>query len=883
MLGPRLLLIAAAVSGLVCAEAPKPADDVTRATLDNGLRVVIIRSTLAPVVTTVVNYLAGSNEAPKEFPGTAHALEHMMFRGSHELSADQLANIAAAMGGEFNAETQQTVTRYFFTVPKQDLDVALHIESIRMHDLLATDALWEHERDAIEQEVASDVSNPEYTFFSRMLSAMFRGTPYERDALGTQESFDATTGAMLKNFHDAWYAPNNAILVIAGDVDPAATLRTVRELFGGIPAKTLPARPRVELEPITSETLHMTTDAPYGQAVAAFRWPGSDSPDFAAAQILADVLASQRSSLYNLVPQGKSLNVNFAFNNLPEASLAYAAATYPADGDGTALLRQIRKTLDDIAKNGVPADLVAAAKRHEVADNEFQKNSISDLAMLWSDALALEGRQSPSDDIEAIQKVTVEDVNRAARQLLNQESISAILTPKPSGEPVSSSSFGKPESLAASTENPDVEFPLWAQKVNQLVIPVSNVHPEITILPNGLRLIVQPETAGDTISVFGHIGNAYPARSKHKDGVDQLLDELLSYGTVSLDRVGFQKALDEIGANETAGTDFSLDVLARDFERGVALLADNELHPALPASAFKIVRRQLADTVAGELESPAWRTQHALDSALLPKNYPALRHATSRSLSSLSLGDVRKYYRRVFRPDMATIVVVGKVTPEQARAVIERNFGSWKAHGPQPHLVLTPVPTNGPSNMEVPDDSLVQAQVTLAETLPVTRSNPDYYSLNLGNQVLGGGFYASRLSRDLRENSGLVYDVSSTLEADPTRAFYIVSYGCAPRNVSKVRAIVERDLKEMQTSPVSEQALNQAKVLLLKQIPLSQSSVHSIAQDLISRVTSGLPLDEPAVAATKYVKLTAADVQAAFARQIRPSDFVQVTEGPKPN
>ena len=291
------LLISGLAFGSLSA-AEKPTESVTRAKLDNGLRVVVIHSSLAPVVTTVMNYQAGSNEAPQGFPGMAHALEHMMFRGSPGLSADQLANIAATMGGDFNADTQQVVTQFFFTVPKQDLDVALHIESIRMSQLLATDALWEHERGAIEQEVARDLSNPQYVFNTKLLAAMFQGTPYEHDALGTRPSFDQTTGAMLKNFHDAWYAPNDAILVIAGDVDPAKAIAEVKDLFGSIPMKTLPPQPQVQLGPVKPETLRLNTDLPYGLAVGAFRFPGSDNPDFAAAQVLGDVLSSQRGSLY---------------------------------------------------------------------------------------------------------------------------------------------------------------------------------------------------------------------------------------------------------------------------------------------------------------------------------------------------------------------------------------------------------------------------------------------------------------------------------------------------------------------------------------------------------------------------------------------------------
>ena len=683
----HVFLSAVVLSGLVLTAAPKPVEDVSRATLDNGLRVVIVRSPLAPVVTTAMNYLVGSNESPQGFPGTAHALEHMMFRGSPDLSANQLANIAAAMGGDFNAETQQSLTRYFFTVPKRDLDVALHIESIRMRDVLSTDPLWEHERGAIEQEVAGDVSDPEDVFYTQLLSAMFRGTPYEHDALGTRPSFDATTAAMLKKFHNTWYAPNNAILVIAGDVDPAATMATVKDLFGGIPAKALPARRQVELEPVKPETLHLATDLPNGLAVAAFRWPGSKSPDFAASQILADVLGSQRGRLHDLVPRGQALSASFSFDSLPEASLAYARAAFPAGGDGAALLHQVQEILEDIAKNGVPADLVDAAKRHEVADAEFQKNSISDLAMLWSDALALEDRRSPSDDIEAIQKVSVEDVRRVCAPPSESAGIDIGHSDAPGLGSAGSIVVIRQTRIFSGRRKEAVPLPAWAQKVNQLSIPVSNVHPQITTLSNGLKLIVQPETVSDTVSVFGHVENNSGSEDKGQEGVDEVLDELFSYGTASLDRAAFQKALDDIGANESAGTDFSLELLAKDFDRGVALLAENELHPALPASAFKIVQRQLADRMAGELQSPSYLTEHALESALLPKNDPDLRHPTSRSVSSLSLAAVRNYYRRVFQPDLTTIVVVGNITPERARigdrTQLRKLESSW-AEAPHP-------------------------------------------------------------------------------------------------------------------------------------------------------------------------------------------------------
>ena len=233
-LGALLLLPAAKLSG--------ENGDVLRDTLRNGMRVVIVRNRLAPVVTTVLNYEAGSDQAPEGFPGMAHAQEHMMFRASPDLPAGQLAEIAASLGGEFDADTQQTVTQYFFTVPAQDVEVPLRIEAIRMRGVLDSDKLWEQERGAIEQEVSQDLSNPRYVFYSKLLGSLFKGTPYAHDALGTRPSFDRTTGSMLKKFYDTWYAPNNAILIVVGDVQPQKLLATIRDLFGGIPARDLPAR-----------------------------------------------------------------------------------------------------------------------------------------------------------------------------------------------------------------------------------------------------------------------------------------------------------------------------------------------------------------------------------------------------------------------------------------------------------------------------------------------------------------------------------------------------------------------------------------------------------------------------------------------------------------
>ena len=892
----RIVPLALAAAGLVSISAQStsaqstavshaPAVTVTRATLDNGLRVVIVRDPLAPVVTVEENYLAGGDETPGGFPGMAHAQEHMSFRGCNGLTGDQIAAIYAQLGGQSNADTQQNITQYFVTVPLADLDVALRLDAACMQGVDDSQQEWAKERGAIEQEVARDLSNPTYKFITRVNQDMFAGTPYGHDALGTRESFEATTGAALKKFYTDWYAPNNAILVITGNVDAGAALAKAKQYYGSIPRRAVPPHPAVTLRPVKSESFTLESNLPYVLAFLAYRFPGTDDSDYAAARILSDVMASQRGDLYALVPAGKALAAQFGLAEAyPKASVAYSMAALPAGADATKIIADMKALTANYVAKGLPPELVEAAKHSEIASAEFERNSIPGLAALWSDALAAEGRNSPDEDLEALRRVTVADVNRVAKKyLLDQNSIVATLKPRPSGAPVEAKGFGGSEKLTSTPSKP-VQLPAWAEaELHNLAVPQPDMHPADMTLPNGIRLIVLPEKVSATVTLTASIRHESNLQEPAgKEGVSDILDGLFSYGTKTLDRLAFQKALDDIAATESAGSEFSLKVLKQYFDRGVELLADNELSPALPADAFQIVKQETSEFVAGNLTSPSYRTQRALREALLPKRDPMLREATPQTIETVSLQDVKDYYGKAFRPDLTTIVILGDITPEQARATIEKYFASWKASGEKPDVTLPPVPPNKTCAVNVPDPTELQDTVDLAEELPMNRFNPDYYALQLGNHVLGGGFYATRLYHDLRQVAGYVYTVEDYLSATKTRTVYAITFASDPQNVSKARALAMHDLVTMQNENVTPAELEQAKALLLRQIPLAESSEDAVATGLLARAQMDLPLDEPLRAASRYFNMTADQVRAAFAKWIRPEDFVQVVRGPAP-
>ena len=876
-------LVLAAMSSLLMPVARAQAPDVARATLSNGLRVVVVRNTLAPVVTMMMNYEAGSDE--QSIPGLAHATEHMMFRGSRTLSSSQLMDSIDITGGDFDADTRPTITQYFFTVPSQYLDIGLRAERSRATGLLMSQRLWDQERGAITQEVQQDNSVAIYRLFVKMQLRLVGGTPYAKNTLGTVTDFAKNVNsAQLLRFYNTWYHPNNAIYVIVGNVDPTATIARVRELFGDIPAGKLPARPAVRLAPLRPATYHDLSDQPYTGVLIGYRFPGYDSPDYAASQILGDVLSSQRSTFGGLSFTDKGvLGTQFFDQTYPKVGIAIAFGAVPVSTPPQTIDRQLRDIIDAYRKTGVPSELVEAEKLREISQLEFSANSIEGQAQEWSQAIAVQRLSSPDDMVAKFESVSVADVNRVLRTYLdNQRAVVAYAVPKNAGAASTGGELAKENNQIPPTSHEPL--PPWAQSVLAHVgVPEQTLAPVDMTLSNGIRLIVQPEHISRTVVVEGQILNDPQVQEPpNQEGVNGITEALMPYGTTTYDRLALQTQLDKIAATTGTGTDFGLSVLSSQFDRGVQLLADEELHPAFNAADFELVRQQYVGGLLGEMTTPSHLAGVALAKALFPAGDPSQRFATPKQVGALTLDDVKSWYAAAYRPDLTTVVVIGDTTPEAAKAIFERYFGDWKASGPKPNTDPPPVPQNGPSQVNVPATGRVQSSVRLEQTVPIVRADPAWAQLQVANTVLTGGFYSSLLYHDLREVHGYAYSVGSRLSAGKVRATFGVTYACDPQNIIPAETQVRAVLTQLQRSPIEPDRLLRSKAMLMGDVPIRASSYDGVTAQLLAYATLGLPLNQNLIDAQAQLSATAESVQAALAKYIRPNDFVRIVTGPGP-
>src|SRR5579863_8070400 len=289
---------------MVCTAQAAPAQNgpgdsgIFTTTLRNGLRVVVVEDRAAPVVQTGMWYGFGSLQETPGKTGLAHALEHMSFRGTPEISSGGLDDIVARLGAQMNGETNYDFTQFYFEMPADKLDVALYTEADRMQHAALRASDWAIERNAVLNEIDGDASSPFFNLLARVRGAAFPGQPSGRTPLGNREDVARATVADIQRYYHEWYAPNNATLVVAGDVDHAAVFAKAARYFAAIPSKRLPAKSDASPVPAQGRTVEAEFPFPFEILDIAYSVPGDTQHGEPAVSTLATLLENQRSPFY---------------------------------------------------------------------------------------------------------------------------------------------------------------------------------------------------------------------------------------------------------------------------------------------------------------------------------------------------------------------------------------------------------------------------------------------------------------------------------------------------------------------------------------------------------------------------------------------------------
>ncbi|GAC1533971.1 MAG: pitrilysin family protein [Candidatus Velthaea sp.] len=870
------------------AQSPIPsasaAPAVAQHTLPNGLRVVAIEDHAAAVVQTAVWYRFGSLDERRGKTGLAHALEHMMFRGTKAVSGGGLDDIGARLGAIVNANTAEDYTHYYFVMPADRLELAMHIEADRMRGLLLRQSDWVLEKGAVLAEIDGDYSQPIFKLTQGVRQSAYAGTPYAFTALGLRSDVVRSTSADLRTYYDAYYAPNNATLVITGDVKPDDVFRYADEYFGPIPARALPERtPQPVPGAAAQPTLNVSADYPYSVVDYAYRIPGDLDTDAGATQVFANLINSERSAFYkNLVLSKLALGYQAYPDTALHAGIFHVLIFVTPGRKPEAARRAFEQTLNTTLSTGIDSDLLAAAKTANARQAVYSRDSIAGLGDRYGYAYGVEGHDPSEDDrrVEALDDATM---NAAVKRYFRAPAVVGVLTPRV--QSAASGGNATPggsvtDDFSKRVPNGPIVLAPWAKRA--LVKPLelaSNVTPVTFTLANGLRLFVQEVHTNPTVFVSGSIEVSPLFDPARKTGLGAITSGLLGYGSKEYDFNAQRKLADELGADINFGFQFGAHGLARDLDRLLSVLADGEEHPAFPPRFFELVRAQEISAVSQREQSPDVRAEKAFLQAVYPPRDPILREETVQSLQAVAPADVRAYARRYIRPDHTTIVVAGDVKAADVRAKIEHAFARWQNVGSAPSTILPPLPLTKAAVRFIPAQRDA-VSVHLGESA-IGRRNPDFYAMNLLNGVLGAdGTFDTRLMHEIREQRGLVYSVSSALSVTRERGTFEINFSANPLNVAPAVRLIKQNLQRMIDQPVGADELNRARTKLVAGTLVAEESTQTLVARCEAIARYRLPADYYRTFARRYARYTPADLLAVARKYIRPQRIVEVYEGP---
>jgi zinc protease len=873
---------AAAASALPTAAAAA----VSERTLANGLRVVVVEDHAAAVVQTAMWYRFGALEEMPGKTGLAHGLEHMMFRGTKNVSGGGLDDISARLGAVVNANTSDDFTHYYTVMPADKADLAIHLEADRMRGLLLMQSDWAVEKGAVLSEYDGDVSSPVFRLVTKVREQLYAGSPYARTALGARGDIVRSTAADLRRYYDAWYRPNNATLVVTGDVTPASVFASAQSWFGALAPAPLPSQ-TPQPAPVASPnpSVAITGEYPYAVVDLAYRIPGDLGADAAPTQVFASLVNSERSSFYRALVLSKlTLGYNaYADTALHDGIFHVLLFVTPGVKPDDAR-RAYETTLAQVRAAGVDPELLQAAKIAYSRQAVYARDAISGLGDRYGYAYGVEGRD-PSVDDKLVEALDAPAMNKTVATYFAAPQVAGVLTPttpKPGAPPSAAPTGGVSDNFSNRAPTGPIVLAPWARSA--LAQPpriASHVDPQSFTLPNGLRILVQAVPANPTVFVSGTIELSPSFDPPAQTGLGGVASALVAYGSAKYDFDAQRKIADTLGADLQLGASFGAHGLARDLDQMLDVLADGVQHPAYPPQYVALLKDQELASISRRNASPDYRADRAFAELLYAPGDPALRQETAASVRAIDERALHQYAAAFFRPDRTTIVVAGDVDPQRMRDAIERAFGSWTARGPRPNPNVPPLPPTKNVTKYIPAERAA-VRVRMGRRA-IARTSPDFYAFNLLNDVLGaGGSFDTRLMHEIRQQRGLVYGVSSSLSASRRRGTFEIDFSANPKNVGPAAALARAEVVRITREPIGAAELARAKQKLVATTLVGEESTQTIVARLENIATNRLPSNYYATIGQRYGAITPAQILTVAKRYLQPPAFAAVYEGPVP-
>jgi zinc protease len=869
-------------------------------TLSNGLEVIVSPDRRLPLTAVNLWYHVGpANEEPGR-TGFAHLFEHLMFQGSKHTPPDSHFQMLEAAGAtDINGTTDFDRTNYFETVPSNQLELALWIESDRMGYLLDTidQAALANQQDVVRNERRQSFENRPYGLADEELVHLLypKGHPYYGNVIGSHEDIQAVQLEDVKQFFKRYYAPNNASLAIVGDVDPAQVKRLVEKYFGSL-KRGDPVPPIDATTPeITSERRKVVQDRiELPRVYMAWLTPAIYTPGDAEADITGEILGGGRSSrLYKRLVYEKQIaqDVNVGQQSLILGSQFQIIATArqghtPEEIDAAIdeeleALRRSPPSVSEVerARNSIETSIISRLERlggfGGVADRLNQYNHF------------LHTPDYLQKDIERYRAITPAAIQAFARAELQPNArvvVHAVRGTPNLGTPVPTPAAGQAAPPGQGAESINVDEP-WRKEVPEPAAarPLQLPTPESVQLGNGLTVILSTRKGLPVVSANLVVRTGSDANPANAPGLANFTAAMLDEGTATRSALQIADEIAQIGA--TLNTNSSMDAstvstrsLKKNFAAALEVVADVTVHPSFPADEIERQRMARLGQLVQQRENANALAAKMIAAVLYgdahPYGYTEL--GTEASVKGMTRDAMLAFWKQNFVPNNAALVVAGDITMAELRPLAEKAFGAWQRGAPVRPALTTPA-TTAARVVIVDRPGAPQTQLRVV-SIGAARSSPDFRALQVMNEALGG-LFSSRINMNLREAHGYTYGASSGFAFRKAPGPFQVAAGIRTDVTAPAVTEVLKEIRGVIEAPLAADELKRAKDAMANSLPGAFETSADAAASLANIYIYDLGLDYYSRYAESVNAVTAEQALAAAKKYLVPNRMIVIAVG----